>query len=152
MRTPAKCHPARPGHAFGLCHTCYVRNRRNRWATCHPDRFRSRGDPTLCHPCYLEQVTIPKTKARAWERGIAKRFGISAETYRAILLAQGGRCAICRGQSVRGPLAVDHDHATGQIRGLLCTLCNRGLGAFRDDPAFLQAAASYLAAAKANVA
>jgi hypothetical protein len=50
-------------------------------------------------------------------------------------------CVICGEQ---GPLVVDHDHRTGQIRGMLCNHCNRGLGHFRDDPTLLEFAAQYL--------
>lgn len=55
--------------------------------------------------------------------------------------AEVKECVIC-GDS--GPLVVDHDHATNQIRGMLCNHCNRGLGHFRDSPMLLEFAAQYL--------
>ncbi len=54
------------------------------------------------------------------------------------------QCVIC---GVEEKLVVDHDHTTGEIRGLLCNHCNRGLGHFRDDPMLLEFAAQYLYAA-----
>ena len=54
-------------------------------------------------------------------------------------------CVICGSEE---PLVVDHDHNTGEIRGMLCNHCNRGLGHFRDDPALLEFAAQYLYASK----
>ena len=70
--------------------------------------------------------------------------------YEAMLMAQAGKCAICRCASTarfKGrlkQLAVDHDHITGRIRGLLCSGCNSGLGHFKNNPFFLIAAAQYL--------
>lgn len=51
------------------------------------------------------------------------------------------QCVICGDD---GPLVVDHDHQNGEVRGMLCNHCNRGLGHFRDDPELLEFAAEYL--------
>jgi len=69
--------------------------------------------------------------------------------YQALYDAQKGLCAICNGRAVgRGKknntLAVDHNHATGKIRGLLCSNCNTGIGNLKDDVAVLKKAISYL--------
>jgi len=63
--------------------------------------------------------------------------------YDAMLERQGGVCAICKGKS-SGRLVVDHDHATGNVRGLLCGSCNLALGLLRDDRGRLRAAMAYL--------
>ena len=64
-----------------------------------------------------------------------------------MLAAQHGKCAICGGnRSIKDTfrLGIDHDHATGRIRGLLCGNCNIGLGHFDDSPGLLEKAADYL--------
>lgn len=83
------------------------------------------------------------------------KYGLTEETFAALIVAQGGRCAICGTDDPggRGAWHVDHDHACcpgrvtcgGKcIRGLLCTLCKTGLGMFRDNPAILESALGYL--------
>ncbi len=62
----------------------------------------------------------------------------------ALLAAQDGRCAICHEVAPR--LAIDHDHSTGAVRGILCDPCNMGLGHFRDNPELLAEAIRYLGA------
>jgi len=79
------------------------------------------------------------------EQRLLKDYGIDEATYEALLRSQGGVCAICRQpESQPQPLCVDHDHATGRVRGLLCSACNAGLGHYGDDPNRLRAAATYL--------
>lgn len=76
-----------------------------------------------------------------------REYGISADDYDKKLEAQNGCCAICRSASSGGRtkvLSIDHDHATGLVRGLLCGSCNLGIGKFADDPERLVAAAEYL--------
>lgn len=81
------------------------------------------------------------TRDTAWERRLIATYGITAAEYFDILKYQGGRCAICqRATGIRKRLSVDHDHASGVVRGICCGPCNRDvLGHLRDDPeAFLR--------------
>ena len=79
-------------------------------------------------------------------RGILRKWGMTQDDYEALLAAQDGVCAICRGGPVGNKryLGIDHDHETGKRRGLLCDKCNRALGGFNDDPDALRRAADYL--------
>lgn len=69
---------------------------------------------------------------------------LTEEEYEAMRERQGGVCAICGEKSKNGRLAVDHVHGPNTVRGLLCSLCNTGLGLFKDDPDRLAAAIEYL--------
>lgn len=74
---------------------------------------------------------------------LKRKFGLSQEAYDEMFKAQDGRCAIC-GEIPDSTLHVDHDHATKEIRGLLCRGCNTGLGNFKDSPDLLLKAMKYL--------
>ena len=88
-------------------------------------------------------MTYDPEKARAYR--LMREYGLTLAEYDAILRAQGGKCAICRKAPRQGKrLAVDHNHKTGAIRGLLCMAHNRGIGLFGDDPAILRSAIAYL--------
>lgn len=76
------------------------------------------------------------------EYDVAYRYGISSEQLGEMSDEQGGLCAICRALPAK---CIDHDHETGEIRGLLCPSCNTGLGYFKDDPTLLRSAIEYLA-------
>lgn len=71
------------------------------------------------------------------------KYGISALDYFTMLQAQKGKCAICECVPDR-QLSIDHDHATGNVRGLLCSPCNTALGSFKDSAALLNKAIEYL--------
>lgn len=69
------------------------------------------------------------------------------QDYVAMFEAQGGVCAVCKEPCRSGrALAVDHDHASGRVRGLLCAGCNGALGLLLDDPRRAEAAVAYLTA------
>lgn len=95
----------------------------------------------------------PCQKSYNHEVRIKKIFGITAEQYAAMLVAQDGRCAICQNRPRKYRLAVDHDHKTGAIRGLLCVRCNRDiLGAAHDNVDILRRAVAYMEAPPADAA
>lgn len=85
-------------------------------------------------------------KARRWEQ----QYGITRVIYEELLEQQNGVCAICKQPETRllygkvCELSVDHCHETNVIRGLLCNMCNPGIGYFRNSPELLQAAIDYL--------
>jgi hypothetical protein len=83
------------------------------------------------------------------------KYGVTREQYEEMLRAQDGVCAICRGDQQHttshsggereiARFCLDHDHATGEVRALLCTRCNCLLGYAEDDVERLMAAAAYL--------
>ena len=78
-------------------------------------------------------------------RALKTAYGLTEKDYDSMLSKQGGVCAICGRMPTEGhPLHVDHDHASGAIRGLLCKQCNTGLGNFQDQIALLSRASDYL--------
>lgn len=83
---------------------------------------------------------------------LLRQYGIDERDYEMMYEAQGGVCAICHQPETAKAgrsggvklLAVDHDHMTGAIRGLLCQQCNMGIGNFNEDPARLRSALRYI--------
>jgi hypothetical protein len=72
-------------------------------------------------------------------------YGITVEEYEALLRSQAYVCALCeQGCRSGNRLSIDHCHATGRVRQLLCGTCNRGLGLLKDDPSLLRRAADYV--------
>ena len=73
------------------------------------------------------------------------RYDLTPDEYRQLYLMQHGSCAICDEPTVQATgLVVDHNHDSGEVRGLLCQRCNLGLGHFLDDPVKLARAIKYL--------
>jgi hypothetical protein len=145
MRNCPKCEQVKPltdfsirksgprkGEAVAHCNKCVAA--RNKW--------RWEQDPE-------------KLAAIGWRSKIKKLYGLTEQTYNAMLDGQGHACAICeskvswsrnykykKGGSSR--FMVDHCHATGRVRGLLCTRCNRALGLLQDSVEVILRAAEYL--------
>lgn len=76
---------------------------------------------------------------------LRKTYGLTGEEYELLLAFQDGRCAICLNRPVTKRFAVDHDHANGNVRGVLCRSCNyKILGGAKDSVETLRRAEDYL--------
>lgn len=131
--------------------------RRNESADRHERRLRAQRENyqrKILDPEYVERVRANGREAQArrrqdsdylfreWCRNQEMLYGKGAvEMRERMLLHQQSRCAIC---NVETDLHLDHDHATKEVRGLLCPLCNKGIGIFKDNPALLSQAIAYL--------
>jgi hypothetical protein len=116
-----------PGHKF--CRTCRAVKPQTDFGI---RRAAPDGLMAACRPC----------RSQLGRRDHLKRqYDLTEQEVDAMREAQGGVCAICR---TAPAMHVDHDHGTGQVRGMLCFSCNAALGHFKDDPAVLRRAARYL--------
>jgi len=122
---------------------------RNGLATCNRCSKEKPSDkfPKLNYGTYLCDICVREEN----EKHQLHRQGCSDQQLRTLLEVQNGRCAICGAShghrscyDRKCRLAVDHDHRTGKVRGLLCNSCNRGLGRFKDSIENLEAAIRYL--------
>ena len=117
------------------CNACtYVRSAK--WREENKDRI-----PTLMRECNLRRA-----------------YGIGIKDVETLLQSQGGKCATCLTDISNhldksfGVQAVDHDHSTGAIRGILCKSCNMTLGLVKDSPETLSRMVDYLLRAKIGIA
>jgi hypothetical protein len=106
------------------------------------NRASKNGLAAYCKPCHNQ--TTKDTYSRLYggtrEYHLRRRYGIGVADVDAMIEAQGGKCATCDGK----PEHVDHDHATGKVRGVLCFNCNQALGNVRDDEMTLRRLGRYL--------
>ena len=130
---------SRPLRSMGMCASHYAAQ----WNKNNKERYNKNWKAY-----YKRQIE----KRRYHSRDLMKNYGLTTEDYEILLKKQNGLCAICnRAETSKSPidesfrrLAVDHDHETGKVRGLLCASCNNGLGCFKDNIDLLQASVDYL--------
>ena len=120
------------------------------WREANPDRV-----VAIQRAWYEKNKERVAVTRRAWKKAnpdraaaikLQYRYGVSLADYNAMLETQDDSCAICgRTAEEEGQrLAVDHDHDTDEVRGLLCGNCNRAIGLFQHDPKLLRGATIYL--------
>ena len=107
-------------------------------------------DPVRHARCLETQQAWQKRASNQRNAKLKHAYGITLSQYDQILEKQGDACAICgvttpsSNQFGQISFSVDHCHESGEVRGLLCDTCNRGLGYFKDNPLSLQKAIDYL--------
>lgn len=165
VRKIPSCHPEELYFGKGFCEKCYNRKKYNgeipgvKMAKCHPGKAnRSNG---LCQYCYNKKIQSSpdqKKKKRAYQRRyyrnnkdnqtdyfLKRKYGVSLSQYKELLEEQGGVCAICkRVNHTKNKLAVDHNHKTGNYRGLLCSKCNTALGQLDENIDYMLAMIGYI--------
>lgn len=117
------------------------------------DKRRAYEKGRYANPLIRAKILEKNRKYRQLRRHdfmLREKFGITESDYQRILESQNGVCAICKQPERRVrqgkllKLSVDHCHVTGKVRGLLCAVCNIGLGLMQDNPLFLTSAIEYL--------
>jgi hypothetical protein len=104
------------------------------WQRANPERLKASRDRNR-----------ERRNRKMREIHLRNKFGLTPDQYGVILADQGGACALCKKPPTLGiSLHVDHDHRTGEIRGLLCMRCNNALGLFRENSDLLRRAARYV--------
>ena len=118
------------------------------------NRAQPSGFSNQCKSCSRKTIKEYRGKSLDKFRALKKNqnfrahlkhnFGITPEAYMALLLQQNGKCAVCKQPPRKTKLAVDHDHHTNKIRGLLHFECNVALGLLKDDPQLIRNALEYV--------
>jgi hypothetical protein len=140
--------PRREPHASGF-EVCTMCNLDKPLDEFHKHKLGRNGTSSLCKECSATISRVRREDAAVRSRENDQRrvrlYGLEAGQYDELLAAQNGVCAICHEIRANGRgLHIDHDHVTGAVRGLLCTTCNTGLGAFKDRVDLLEEAVRYL--------
>lgn len=132
-----------------ICSICKVEKDLSEFNKHKGRKFNVAGRCRQCQSIYHKKwyennKTVMKEKFR--KSSYFSRYNTTIEYYNQLLKKQNNSCAICHTKkcTTNKRFAIDHNHKTGVIRGLLCSECNTGLGKFKDDPNLLVNAIAYL--------
>lgn len=115
----------------------------------HKDVNKADGYRTICKECRVPRSAkhykdnSDEIKAKVKTYWLRSRYGIGMDELESLLARQDYSCLICE-ESISESYHIDHNHDSGEVRGLLCGCCNRGLGIFKDSPDRLLNAHKYL--------
>lgn len=120
-----------------------TKKRLDKWREENPEKYQNQYKNDISRKKCKEYYNNNKEKVK--NTYLKTNYNISLEKYNLLLENQNGKCKICkRDCPTQKSLAVDHNHKTNQVRGLLCKNCNIGLGMFFDNIDFLESAVLYL--------
>lgn len=135
-----------------ICKEC-MNNISKNWRLKNPDYHKTYGKQHYSNnKNYYKEKHNAYNKTDSGKKSMRKthlriKFNITPEDYDKMLINQKNKCKICGSENIiarKELLAVDHDHKSGKIRGLLCNKCNRGLGCFNDNINLFKKAIKYL--------
>ncbi len=119
------------------------KEKQKRWRLANPEKYKAQRD--RANQRRKERGYYEDNADTIFENYLKRTYNIDLNKYNTLLEEQSGVCAICKQECVSGKkLAVDHNHHTGEVRGLLCCRCNRGIGNLDDDLDRLRSAVLYL--------
>jgi nitrate/TMAO reductase-like tetraheme cytochrome c subunit len=112
----------------------------------YKSKFGPQGRSSECKVCTNARQKANYNPIKSRAKNLKNRFGLSLEDYDQMLESQNGQCKICGTDTPgnKGRFVVDHNHVTGEVRGLLCWSCNVGIGHLQDNPSILLSAFNYL--------
>lgn len=147
----ADCHPDKKLYALKMCRSCYEKELRNK----NPDF--AKNQQINCKKWMENNLEKKRLSDKNWRAKQDKQYirdrnfiiklsklGITLEEYNNLVKIQNGKCAICLKSEKNKKLAIDHDHKTGKIRGLLCFRCNFGMTWFNENADNFDRALTYL--------
>lgn len=150
----AQCGNIRRLKGRGLCAACYQAQPERK-----EKRNKERRERYAKDPAYRQQTQAIRTRSAAPPHSVRQKqeydrqrnYGLTPQLYDELMTAQRFACAVCKLTLDTGEGApkdhkphVDHCHDTGEVRGILCGACNRGLGCFRESVEVLQSGMEYL--------
>lgn len=148
----ADCHPTRKMQARGMCKSCYDKWLKNtnpqyksnqvssttRWCLANPDKWK-----IIKERRKLKETIDPEFKIQKRNARLKSVYGLEVGDFEQLLIGQDYSCALCFRKQGKIRLHVDHDHASGQVRGLLCHQCNWYLGTIDADPTIIDRITNY---------
>ena len=160
MKPCIKCGAVERSRRNGKCKPCVraytkqyradnpekVRSRKRKWVAENQEKVKAYNKQYQCENRDKIKARSKKYYENNYARYLARKYGIAPEEHALLFAKQEGCCAICGSArcSSGNRFAVDHDHQTGEVRGLLCKRCNMVIGIFEDSAELLQAAGEYL--------